>query len=93
MLDAGSLRLDLEHAMDIFCAIEQHLDSVLGHPRCVCTAESLSLNMKLISTPALIAWHAWVASTSTATLSETAETVTLICSTWHTLGAREKHRT
>ena len=45
MLDAGSLRLDLEHAMDVFGAIQQHLDSVLGQPRCVCTAESLWLHM------------------------------------------------
>ena len=45
MLDAVSLRLELEHAMDIFGAIQQHLDTVLGQPRCVCTAESLSLSM------------------------------------------------
>ena len=69
MLDAGSLHLDLEHAMDIFGGIQQHLDSVLGQPRCVRTAESLSLSMQLISTLALIAWHAWVTSLSTATLS------------------------
>ena len=69
MLDAGSLRLDLEHAMDIFGAIQQHLDSVVGQPRCVRTAESLSLSMQLIYILALIAWHAWVTSMSTATLS------------------------
>ena len=45
MLDAGSLRLDLEYAMDIFGAIQQHLDSVPGQPRCVRTAESLLLSM------------------------------------------------
>ena len=75
-MDAGSLRLDLEHAVDIFGTIQQHLDSVLGQPRCVRTAECFSLRMYLISTLlALIAWHAWAASISTATLSGTAETV------------------
>ena len=94
MFDAGTLRLDLEHAVDIFGTIQQHLDSVLGQPRCVRTSECFSLRMYLISTLlALIAWHAWAASISTATLSETAETGTLICSTCHTSGAREKHRT